>query len=68
MSFLKFFLLFRGVFKAIFKVKVNLGDFVFFLYNYHVLVEFSCLICMDLVAYPIVLTFYDLYLLFMCFL
>jgi hypothetical protein len=44
MSLLKFVLLFRCVFEAIFKVKVNLGFHKCSLPKLHVLVVFSCLI------------------------
>jgi hypothetical protein len=57
--------LFRYVFEAIFKVKVNLGFHKHSLHKLHVLVVFSYLICMDLVATLIFFNLFDLF--FRCF-
>jgi hypothetical protein len=62
MLLLKFFV-FRCVFEAIFKVKVSRVIYIYILYKLYVLLRFSCLICMDVVAHYI---FFDLYGLIFC--
>jgi hypothetical protein len=56
------FLLFRWVFEAIFKVKFSRVSESFFLHKLYVLVRFSCVICMGVVAH---LIFFDLYEIFL---
>jgi hypothetical protein len=56
-SLLKFFLLFRCVFEAIFKLKF-LGFRNHFLHKLYVLLRFSCIICMYVIAHHIL---FDLY-------
>jgi hypothetical protein len=60
---LKFLLLFRCVFEAIFKIKGSRIFIIIFFHKLYVLLMFSCLICMDFVAHYI---FFDLYGLVFC--
>jgi hypothetical protein len=62
MTLLKFLLLFRCVFEAIFKIKVCRFDNHFF-HKLYVLLRFSCLIFMDFVGHYI---FFNLYGLVFC--